>query len=98
MSELPITKLDYEKALLMVDFLTKTRSALDQNNSAKFTPLIKGYKIDFEDEEKRVSILLDLHGKLKTKLIVNVFVNDIAERNFMSFSKDDNDKIIKELF
>ena len=98
MSELPITKSDYEKAMLMVDFLTKIRHTLEQNASAKFTPLIKGYKIDFENEEKRISILLDLYGKMKNKLVVNVFVNDIAERSFESFSKDDNEKIIEELF
>ena len=98
MSELPITKLDYEKVVLMTDFLTRIRNALEQNNSLKFTPLINGYKIDFIIDDKQINVLLDLKKRLKTKLIVNVFVNGIAEKSFKSVSMEDNEKIIKEIF
>lgn len=98
MSELPITKLDYEKVVLMTDFLTRIRNALEQNNSLKFTPLINGYKIDFIIDDKQINVLLDLKKRLKTKLIVNVFVNGIAKKSFKSVSMEDNEKIIKEIF
>ena len=97
MSFLPITKLDYEKAVLMTDFISKTKNALEQNNTVKFTPLINGYKIDFTLEKNQFNLLLDFNKKRKCEFIVNVFVNEIAENAFKSLSTEDNDKIIKEI-
>lgn len=97
MSFLPITKLDYEKAVLMTDFLTKTRNALEQNNTVKFTPLINGYKIDFTLEENHFTLLLDFNKKRKSEFIVNVFVNEIAEKTFKSVSAEDNERIVNEI-
>ena len=97
MSFLPITKLDYEKAVLMTDFISKTKNALEQNNTVKFTPLINGYKIDFTLEKNQFNLLLDFNKKRKVEFIVNVFVNEIAEKAFKSLSTEDNDKIIKEI-
>ena len=97
MSFLPITKLDYEKAVLMTDFISKTKNALEQNNTVKFTPLINGYKIDFTLEKNQFNLLLDFNKKRKCEFIVNVFVNEIAEKSFKSLSTEDNDKIIKEI-
>ena len=97
MSFLPITKLDYEKAVLMTDFLTKTRNALEQNNTVKFTPLINGYKIDFTLEENQFTLLLDFNKKRKSEFIVNVFVNEIAEKTFKSVSAEDNERIVNEI-
>ena len=97
MSFLPITKLDYEKAVLMTDFISKTKNALEQNNTVKFTPLINGYKIDFTLEKNQFNLLLDFNKKRKCEFIVNVFVNEIAEKSFKSLSKEDNEKIIKEI-
>ena len=97
MSFLPITKLNYEKAVLMTDFISKTKNALEQNNTVKFTPLINGYKIDFTLEKNQFNLLLDFNKKRKCEFIVNVFVNEIAEKSFKSLSTEDNDKIIKEI-
>ena len=97
MSFLPITKLDYEKAVLMTDFLTKTRNALEQNNTVKFTPLINGYKIDFTLEKNQFTLLLDFNKKRKSEFIVNVFVNEIAEKTFKSVSSEDNERIVNEI-
>ena len=97
MSFLPITKLDYEKAVLMTDFLTKTRNALEQNNTVNFTPLINGYKIDFTLEENQFTLLLDFNKKRKSEFIVNVFVNEIAEKTFKSVSAEDNERIVNEI-
>ena len=47
MSELPITKKDYDDAMLMIDFIAKIRESLELNDTKKFTPMINGYKIDF---------------------------------------------------
>ena len=46
MSFLPITKKDYNTAVLMTDFIAKMRDSLESNNTLKFTPLINGYKIE----------------------------------------------------
>lgn len=97
MSFLPITKLDYEKAVLMTDFISKTKNALEQNNTVKFTPLINGYKIDFTLEKNQFNLLLDFNKKRKCEFIVNVFVNEIAEKSFKSVSAEDNEKIINEI-
>ena len=76
MSFLPVTKLDYEKAILMTDFIAKTRDALEQNNSVKFTPLINGYKIDFTIEEKydgkKVLEFLKNQAKASSRLITKL--------------------------
>ena len=97
MSFLPITKLDYEKAVLMTDFISKTKNALEQNNTVKFTPLINGYKIDFTLEKNQFNLLLDFNKKRKCEFIVNIFVNEIAEKSFKSVSAEDNEKIINEI-
>ena len=97
MSFLPITKPDYEKAVLLADFITKIRNASENNDTLKFTPLINGYKIDFILEENQFTLLLDFNKKQKAELIVNVFINEIAEKAFKSLSKEDNEKIIKEI-
>ncbi len=97
MSELPITKKEYEKAVLMVDFIAKMRDSLELNDTVKFIPLINGYKIDYIIGDKQINVLLDLKKRLKTKLIVNVFVNEMAEKSFTSISIEDNEKIVKEI-
>ena len=97
MSELPITKKDYDDAILMIDFITKMRDSLELNETKKFTPMINGYKIDFTIDDKQMSVLLDLKKRIKTKLIVNVFVNEKAEKSFTSVSKEENEKIVKEI-
>ena len=97
MSELPITKKDYDDAMLMIDFIAKIRESLELNDTKKFTPMINGYKIDFTINDKQMSVLLDLKKRMKTKLIVNVFVNEKAEKSFVSVSKKDNEKIVKEI-
>ena len=97
MSELPITKKDYDDAMLMIDFIAKIRESLELNDTKKFTPMINGYKIDFTIDDKQMSVLLDLKKRIKTKLIVNVFVNEKAEKSFVSVSKQDNEKIVREI-
>ena len=97
MSELPITKKDYDDAMLMIDFIAKIRESLELNDTKKFTPMINGYKIDFTIDDKQMSVLLDLKKRIKTKLIVNVFENEKAEKSFVSVSKKENEKIVKEI-
>lgn len=97
MSELPITKKDYDDAMLMIDFIAKIRESLELNDTKKFTPMINGYKIDFTIDDKQMSVLLDLKNRIKTKLIVNVFVNEKAEKSFVSVSKKENEEIVKEI-
>lgn len=97
MSELPITKKDYDDAMLMIDFIAKIRESLELNDTKKFTPMINGYKIDFTIDDKQMSVLLDLKKRIKTKLIVNVFVNEKAEKSFVSVSKKENERIVKEI-
>ena len=97
MSELPITKKEYDAAILMIDFITKMRDFLELNDTKKFTPMINGYKIDFIIDDKQMCVLLDLKKRIKTKLIVNVFVNELAEKSFTSVSKEANEKIVREI-
>jgi hypothetical protein len=97
MSELPITKKDYDDAILMIDFITRMRDFLELNDTKKFTPMINGYKIDFIIDDKQMCVLLDLKKRIKTKLIVNVFVNELAEKSFTSVSKEANEKIVREI-
>lgn len=97
MSELPITKKEYDDAILMIDFIAKMRVFLELNDTKKFTPMINGYKIDFIIDDKQMCVLLDLKKRIKTKLIVNVFVNEKAEKSFVSVSKQENEKIVKEI-
>lgn len=97
MSFLPITKKDYNTAVLMADFIAKMRDSLESNNTLKFTPLINGCKIDFVVDNKQFNILLDFNKKIKTELIINVFINEVAEKAFKSVSAEDNERIIKEI-
>ena len=72
MSFLPITKKDYNTAVLMTDFIAKMRDSLESNNTLKFTPLINGYKIDFVVNDNKINLLLDFNKKKKTEMIVKV--------------------------
>ena len=97
MSKLPIRKIDYEKAVLMTDFLTKMRDSLEMNETVKFTPRISGYQITVENEAGNIVVLLDFNKKLKAEITVNVFVNEIAEKAFISETSEDNERIVKEI-
>ena len=97
MSELPITKQNYDNEILMTDFIAKIKNSLETNDSLKFTPLFNSYKIDFVVNDNKINLLLDFNKKKKTELIVNMFINEIAEKSFKSVSLGDNEKIIVEI-
>ena len=97
MSELPTTKQNYDNEILMTDFIAKIKNSLETNDSLKFTPLFNSYKIDFVVNDNKINLLLDFNKKKKTELIVNMFVNEIAEKSFKSVSLGDNEKIIVEI-
>ncbi|MBR2876778.1 MAG: hypothetical protein IKC01_06550 [Clostridia bacterium] len=100
MSDLPIKKYDYEKAVLMLDFLKRIREFAESDStvsSYKFIPQLNGYRVELTKEKKSIVFLLDLKGKIKIKLNVNVFVNDVSEYAYSSESVSENEKIASEI-
>ncbi len=101
MSELPITKSDYDKATLMINFLTEFKQRISEMNNVEdviFTPQIKCYIISFTYNTIPHKIVLSVNrGIFTTKLKVEYMVADEWAEVFIAKSKDENQDIINQI-
>lgn len=96
MATLPVSKKEYDYAILITDFIAKIKKAdQDKGNvyDFKFTPDIKGYKIVYN--EYRIVIKRKLFGGIN----IRRYKNGKAEigKNFSAHSPQDNDLIISKI-
>ena len=95
MATLPVTKKEYEYSVLLADFVSKTRKYFDDNKISdfKFTPLIKGYEITYN--EYKIIIKQRLFGGIN----IRKYKNGIPEigKKYSSHSPQDNDVIISDI-
>ena len=102
MSELLITKNEYDKSVILVDFLSEFKSNINGNQDIKnvvFTPVIAGYCIRFDYKKIPSEIELSLNkSKFSVKMKVDCKIGNQKEKTFISKSKEDNQEILNKLF
>lgn len=101
MSELPITKSDYDKMLLLTNFLSEFKQRISEMSNVKdviFKPQIKGYNISFTYNNISSEIVLSVNsGVLTTKLKVRYIVGNEKVKDFVSRNDDENREIINKI-
>ena len=100
MSELPITKSDYDKMLLLTNFLSEFKQRISEMNNVKdviFTPQIKGYSISFTYNNISSEIVLSNNGVFTTKLEVEYMAENKKIKDFVSRNDNENREIINKI-
>ena len=101
MSELPITKSDYDKSTLMINFLSEFKQRISEMNNVQdviFSPEIKGYIISFTYNAISYKIAVSVDGIFTTKLKVKYIVENKKVKDFVSQNDDENREIINKIF
>ncbi len=101
MSELPITKSDFDKSTLMINFLSEFKQRISEMNNVQdviFSPEIKGYIISFTYNSISYKIAVSVDGIFTTKLKVKYIVENKKVKDFVSQNDDENREIINKIF
>ncbi len=101
MDKLPITQNDYDKFVLMTNFLTEFKqkaNAMSNVEKVVFEPQVKGYKIAFIYDNIDSEIILFVNkGVFATKLKIEYVVEDRKIKDFVSESEEENREIINSI-
>lgn len=101
MSELPITKGEYDKSVILVDFLSEFNSKIKDNQNIEnivFIPQINGYRINFVYSDVPCVILLSLVKNLfSVKMTVEYAYGSEKTKKFTSKNENNNKEIIAQL-
>lgn len=96
MALLPVSKKEYDNSVLTADFVSKTRKYFDDNKISdfKFTPLINGYEITYNE------YIIVIKHRLFGGINIRRYKNGRAEsgKTFFSHSPQDNDSIINRIY
>lgn len=99
MSELPITKKEYEKSVLVADFINKIKNIFREDDRITefcFIPKTKGYEISYKKNGETVVISIKFRGffdgmKIKT-------TRRIRKKTFCSKTIEDNSAVLNKIF
>ena len=102
MSGLPITKNEYDKSVILINFLSEFRLKINDNKhieSVVFTPEITGYciKFDYNNIPSKISLILN-NSKFTVKMKVKYIKGNEETKTFLSKSKEDNQEFLNKLF
>lgn len=101
MSNLPISKKEYDQSVLVTDFITKTRTIAELNEAISdicFMPKVKGYDITFNNGTTSVNISLNFKSKLLKGIKIKKFENGILKGSFYSRNQESNTAILNKIF
>lgn len=102
MDKLPITKNDYDKMLLMTNFLTEFKNKTNTMSTVEevvFTPKKEGYYFTFTCNNIPYAISLSVSsGIVATKLDVKYIVGTKKHQVFSSKNENENREIISKIF
>ncbi|MBR3587953.1 MAG: hypothetical protein IKL16_00165 [Clostridia bacterium] len=96
-----IRKFEYDRAVLLSDFLAKTKNIIEkkpQISDVHFIPEINGYKINFNDKSNAVEISLCFEKIFLDKLKIKVFEGENLKVSYVSNSKEKNTEILSDIF
>ncbi|MEE1502867.1 MAG: hypothetical protein UGF89_01305 [Acutalibacteraceae bacterium] len=98
MSELPITKNEYDKSVILINFLSEFKLKTKDNKNIEnvvFLPENQGYRIAFYYNNVSSVILLTLNkSKFTVKMKVEYIKGNEETKTFLSKSKEDNQEIL----
>ena len=101
MGKLPITKNEYDKFCLVVNFLTEFKEKIKDNNNVEnviFTPQVNGYRITFDYSNIPCVISLSYVKNLfSVKMTVEYMYGSEKSKNFTSKTETDNQEILARL-
>ncbi len=102
MEYLPLSRSDYNKALLIADFISKLKKELNSSASVTdivFKPKPEGYEISFKENGNKVRLTLKTSRSIfrKYRLKVNVFFGDELKSSFRSDNSEASITKIKSL-
>ncbi len=101
MSELSITKNEYDKSVVLTDFLSEFKLIINDNKQIKnvvFMPKIAGYRITFDYKDIPSEILLSLNkSKFTVKMKVDYIKQNKKMKTFLSKSQNDNQEILNQI-
>ncbi len=96
-----IRKFEYDRAVLLSDFLAKIKNVIEKNpqiSDVHFIPEINGYKINFNNKSKAVEISLCFEKNFLNKLKIKVFEGENLKVSYVSKSKENNTEILSDIF
>lgn len=101
MSELPITKNEYDKSVVLINFLSEFKSKIKDNKNIEnvvFLPQRQGYYITFDYNNTPSTISLSLNNsKFTVKMKVEYIFGNKKSKAFISKSENNNQEIINQL-
>lgn len=100
MDELPIRQYEYERSVLLVDFLKKIRLCFESDTDISeilFTPKINGYEISCLKDEIRITFDLKMKGVLYPCLKIRKYENEELKSSYISKSNEDNNAVIQKI-
>ena len=101
MRELPIKQKDYDSAVILSDFITKTKNIIERNpdmTDVSFIPVIKGYDIRFKVRNDAVYISLRFKGVFTEDLKIRFYGREIVSRYFSSKNCEENTTVLNKIF
>lgn len=99
MSELPITKKEYENSVLVADFICKAKNIFQSDDTITdfcFTPEIKGYEITYTKDGETTNISIKF-GKIYDGIKIKKTGSD-GKKTFCSKTVEDNFIALKDIF
>lgn len=101
MSELDIKQKDYCQAVIVSDFIAKTKNIIENNpdiTDITFIPVIKGYDIRFKAKNDSVYISLRFKRVFTKSLKIKFHGREIACRYFSSKNREENTTVLNKIF
>lgn len=99
MSELPITRKEYENSVLAADFIHKAKNIFredDEITEFRFVPKIKGYEILYKKNGESVVISIKFRAFFDGIRIKST--RRIRQKTFCAKTVEDNSSISKKIF
>ncbi len=96
-----ITRREYDKAVLLSDFIAKIKIFIEENpriGDVHFIPRINGYEITFSSESHVTKISLRFKKIFSDKLKISFFEDKMLKASFVSSSKENNTEILNKIF
>ncbi len=101
MSFLPVKQYEYDRSLLLTDFIGKIRDSSQKNSCVSdliFIPKVNGYEINYSSDGVVHKIEITTKGILCSRLRIRKYEDNLLKGSYSSKSKDDNLSVIQNIF
>lgn len=101
MSELPITKKDYDRGVRIALFNGEVKRIAESNqyiSDILFTPVFKGYEITYNNNGVPEKLFVNAKSRFFSGLIIKRYVNGRLKGTYCSKSQGNNTEILNKIF